>query len=247
MAFNYSQYLNQGPMGYQSPYSNPYGGMDVDYSQSDPGYAMKQNRGYASNWGKNIDAYFGGQQSQQDALQQYYGNLQNNLYGDLADTPGWTQDESGNIIRADQYNSGMTTQDQFNSLGPTDAETQGMRGDTSGYGFYFNPSQMNANVGNSSTFANDAINNASNGMGSAIDFERSSINNALGDKSLTPSAEYYGALGDAYSGTRANVESAIDQNKLSLNLNPNYQMSDQEVQDIQNQAGRTVLGQRTNA
>ena len=151
-----------------------------DLTTNDPNrmYRNVQNIGYNLGSGINADLY--NQTQQQYGLYGQYGNLANQAYSQLAQTPGYTQDEQDNIIRQQGYQSAMTTPEGYASLGPTAGETSGMLGNTASYGDYFNPAQFDAlnqanenmqyaNVDRTGAAQQGAISGLQSAYGSAID------------------------------------------------------------------------------
>ncbi len=253
-AIDYSTILGQYPqiptapgMNPTSLNGNPYSNFSTNWSQYDPAVSMQQNHQAALNWGQNIAGGLTAQQLQQQQLAQMYGSAANTEGANIANTPGYTSQETSDIINPDAYKSGETTQAGFQSLNPTDAETQGIQGQPGTYGAALagvNPAML-ANIGNASTKADSLTAGTQGQMGHVIGQEGDTFNSISADQGLTPSSGYYSALGKDVGDTTSSVNAALDPNKLSLNLDPNYQMSDQEVQDLQNQAGKAANLSRT--
>lgn len=177
---------NKAPDGAGLYYGQQIGAQDPsmqyipDLTTNDPNrmYRNVQNIGYNLGSGINADLY--NQTQQQYGLYGQYGNLANQAYSQLAQTPGYTQDEQQNIIRQQGYQGAMTTPEQYASLGPTGSESAGMTGDTGSYGDYFNPQQFNdlnqanenmqyANVDRAGAAQQGAIGGLQSAYGQAID------------------------------------------------------------------------------
>lgn len=243
-AIDYSSMFAPGAMP-PSPYPYNYA---PDWSQGDPSQAQREDRAYFSNWNENSARDLASQQAYQRQLAQMYGGAMDTAGAKLGDNPGWTPQEKSDIINPDAWKSGMTGPEGFASLNPTAAETSGMTGDPSKYSFYFDPvtQAMPQNISTASASSARANEDATRQMGGVLQGEGDTFNSASGDTDLRPSSGYYGAMHDAVTGAQSGVRSALDPSKLSLDLDKNkYIMSDGEVQDIQEQAGRAASLSRT--
>ena len=230
---DYSTILGQYPqiptppgMDPTSLNGNPYSNFSTNWSQYDPAVSMRQNRQAALNWGQNIAGGLTAQQLQQQQLASMYGSAANAEGTNIANTPGYTSQETSDIINPGAYQQGETTQAGFDSLNPTDQETAGIQGNPSSFGAALagvNPAML-ANIGNSSTKADNINTDASGAMGRAIGQEGDTFNVVDSSGDLTPSSGYYSALGNDVNTTTGSVNAALDPNKLSLNLDPNYQI-----------------------
>lgn len=251
---DYSQILGPYP-GYPTPpqmnqtavNGNPFSNFSTNWSQYDPAVAYQQDRQAALNWGNNQSGNLAGQQLNYQQLQQMYGTAANTEGANIANTPGYTSQEMGDIINPGAYQQGETTQAGFDSLDPTQQETAGIQGNPSTFANALNDVSpaMLANVGSASTKADSITGATQQQQGQAIGQEGDTFNAVDANGDLMPSSGYFSDLANDVSGTTSNVNAALDPNKLSLNLDPNYQMSDQEVQELQDQAGETANLSRT--
>jgi hypothetical protein len=112
-----------------------------DLGTNDMNRLFRNNQNVAYNLGAGIDASTYQMMQQQQGLSGQYGNAANAAYGQLAQQPGYSAGDAQNIIQANRINGAVTTPDQYASLNPTDAESQGMMGDTGSYGRAYNPSR----------------------------------------------------------------------------------------------------------
>lgn len=240
--------FGQYPTAAPPPLGNPYDSYKYNYNQTgDPAVAIRSNLAQAGNWGSRQATNLSGQQDYQQQLAQMYGGAANATGAQVLANPGYTSDEMSHYVDPSAYNKGVTSADQFASLDPTAAETEGIQGDPASFSKPLenvSPAML-SNIGNASTKADTITGDATAAQGHAIGQEGDTFNGINSDASLSPSAGYYSALGDDVSSTQSKVDSALDPSKLSLNLDPNYQMSDAEVQDIQNQAGVAANLSRT--
>ena len=180
------------------------------------------------------DRYRFGTGMQSPGMEEAYGNLWN--------TPGYTSDEAGNIIRDRQFNGLITPDSEYSNLNPTDAEASGIRGNTGSYTDYFDPDQLRNIDVNSANMQRGAVQQARTDIGGALDAEKSGYAAAIDPGKLGLSSDYYkNTSGALNSGTDA-VRGTIDAGKLRYDpsVAEGARMTDRDVQDLETQAGRTV-------
>src|SRR5579863_3873781 len=99
--FDYGSLFAGPPQGYL-PYgqnvSDPYSAYTPDFSQGNPAYAMKQNRGYAAAWGGQMGQQLTDQQAQNQYWQNAYQQAMNTSAAGILNAPGYTPGEMGNIV-----------------------------------------------------------------------------------------------------------------------------------------------------
>lgn len=203
-----------------------------DWSSTDPTKQFSQNRTYEAAWGNQMDSSLAGQQNYADQLENYYRAPMDTAAGQLGNTPGYTTDELGNITRAPQYQSGVTTPDQYSSMAPTAAQSAAMRGDPNSLMNAYNPQAILNSAGNAST-----------GMAQANQFGQLSENAAIHGAQTQLQGPYLAAIQNAFGGYQNQIgsDTSASNSNLNLNLNPqDYLMGNQEKQNIINQAGQSV-------
>lgn len=241
--FPYADYLNSAPSylpNYQGPSSyNP------NWNTQDPAAQMRDNRAYFAATGGSLDNMLGGQQNYASQLEAFYRNPMNAAAGQLATTPGYTSDELSNITRGDQYQKGVTTQDQYNSLGPTDAEYSGMAGNPSSLYGWFDPAYGEQIDQGSAGAQRGVMGQAGSSLGSTLAQQQQGYKAAIDPTALSLDPGYLSSVIQAYGQHSGAIDAATNSPKLDLNLAPqDYLMGDKELQDTVNQAGESVQNAR---
>ena len=190
-AFDPNQGLDPLYYGYQiGAAGNPSLSYIPDLTSNDPNRIYRNAQNVSYNYGAGNSAQLQDQQAQQGALYAGFGNAANAAYNQLAETPGYTDEEAANISREPQLMSGVTTQGQYDSLAPTAGETQGIQGDTGSYLDYYNPGAFNdINQSNKNMqYAN--LDRTGAALDQAQTSAASGIRGALSNTALDPTADY---------------------------------------------------------
>lgn len=240
----YSAALPYGfnPRGYpQAPGYNNAPQYNVNWSQLDPGQAMRENRTMFADQGGRMDQGLAGEQQYRGGLENYYRDPMNESYSDFMRNPGYTGDEASGI-KQDQVGGYRTTDQEYEKLNPLDEEFSGMAGNPGGAWDYFHPDNLRTIDSTAAQNANSAAARATNSMDDSVGYQAQDLNNAVDPSQLAMSHDYaVGAGGDLANGS-SEIRGAI--NKGDLSLTPDflqkYQMSDRDVQDLVDQAGTTV-------
>ena len=231
LPFDYSSYF--------SPMANtaaPWNNVSYGANNYNPNDFYKQFLNEAS-----------GQAQYAGALENYYRAPMNAMAGSIAAQPGFSDQELQNMLQTGQYQSGITTPDQYATLAPTGSEAAGLGTDIFQY---YNPQAINdlyqgAAAGEGDQFhgATDIYNAAGSAMGDTLTNQRKGYASAIDPNALQldPNGNYLNALEGAYNQHAGAINAATNNSNLQLQLKPgDYLMGNQEVQDIQNQAGQAV-------
>jgi hypothetical protein len=178
--------------GYQiGAAGNPSLSFIPDLDTNDPNRLFRnvQNIGY--NYGAGNSAQIQNQYGQQQGLYNSYGNAADAAYGQLAQTPGYTDTEAANIVREPGYMASMTTPGQYQSNYMTPQEQAAIMGNTASYGDYFDPqafndiNQANANM----QYAN--VDRYQGAAGSALNQQAHAYDMAIDPNALRASNNYF--------------------------------------------------------
>lgn len=224
-----------------------------DLSTNDPNrlYRNVQNVGYNLGAGINADLYNQGQNY--GNLFGQYGNLMNQSYSQLAQTPGYTNEEANNIVRQQGFQGAMATPEQYSALAPNADEIQGMKGNTGSYMNYYNPGVITGANTASANQQRNAVDLSETGIRNAIQGQQNAYNQAIDPNKLAASNYYEnsindvltatgGALDKAQTGAQSQVNAALS--RPGLNVTDEYKrqagMTDAEVEQAANMGARDV-------
>lgn len=225
------------PPAFESSYNPDWSGT------TEPQHQFQQNRVFTVAQGQNISNQIGQQQQQEEANANYYGGIMNNVYGQIAQNPGYTSDEASQISREPQLTAGMTTPGQFASLNETPEEQAAITGNPSSYGQYYDPGALTATALQGTNMSDTAMQGGMDIMGRSLGNETGTLNTITGNPNLLTSAGYGQAM-----------QNGVQQGQSSLNyVNPqtlqasqsflNSGMTPQQENDIVESAANNVRGQ----
>ena len=205
----------------------------------DPNVMMQQANQYIYGMGNSLQNQNQAYASNQDLASQSFRNdaypVAQNM---LAGHGGYSPDEMGAITRTSEYEQGVASPTQYASMAPTSAEQAGMTGDTGSYYNWFNPQQMSDMQTGSAQAQRNYLNQMGTQQGDALGQMQTSYGSALQNQGLNydPSG-----VNSALTAGNAGIQGSYDPNSLQQNANfaKNYQMSDADVQAMQNQAATT--------
>jgi hypothetical protein len=211
----------------------------------DPGAQQMQNRLASSAIGSQLEAYDANQQQYYNNAQSAYANAANVEGANIGNTPGYTTDELGNILQTSQYQAGETTPQGYASLAPTQAQSAAMLGDPNSLYNSFDPNAILNTVNTSQGNQQQFLTNADTALGTAQANMGAGYDSAMSNPGLSydPTGSFLNSVEGAYTGAASNIGAADTNANLSLtnDLNPNtYNMSDAQVQQIENQAATGV-------
>ncbi len=106
-----------------------YGGPEdysPDLTTEDPRKMTTQDRTSAYSRGNRIDRQIQEELGYRGGLEDRYRTGMDTAYSDLEQTPGYTDEEAGNIVREPQFSSAPATEEDFSQLDPTEAERLGI-------------------------------------------------------------------------------------------------------------------------
>jgi hypothetical protein len=213
---------------------------------------MKQNAGMAGSWGQNMDSSLASQAQYAQGLEDYYRAPMNQAASQLAQTPGYTDQELQNILGTQQYQSGMTTPDQYAALDPTQTEQAGMAGNPNSLYNYFNPDQLNqvnsdaaqaqrSDYGTASQNINNALSGQQQANNGALNSQESELRTAVLPALQGAYNTHAGNVGTALGNASSSINASVNNPNLGLNLKPeDYLMSNDQVQQMENQASQAV-------
>lgn len=201
-----------------------------------PEDTFRQNREIALNEGGDLQNQFASDYDYQGALGDFYRPQMDTAYGDLANTPGYTPDESAAINREDQFNRGITSASDYASLLPTAQESASIYGDPNSIRNDFNANQgrMDQAVNQAGLDEYGAYGPASGDMARATQWQQEDYGRALDPSKLSQSGQY-----------QSDINAAV--NKGDLSLSPDfaqrYELSPEDQQRLVSQAARTAGNQ----
>lgn len=222
-----------------APNRTPTGTFQPNTQTSDINQMWRDNRTFALDQGNALDQQIADQYNRAGTLEDRYRTGtgmaspgMEQAYGSLWQTPGYTADETGNIVRDQQFNSLITPQWKYDAMNPTDEEASGIRGNTGSYTDYFDPDQLRGIDTNTANMQRGQVAEAKGNVAGALDQQRADYAKAM-DQS---------AQNAALEGGASAVRGALDPNRLRYdpNVAAKATMTDQDVQDVIGQAGRTV-------
>jgi hypothetical protein len=217
-AFPYSDYFNNPSYGwdqlsqnYQTPPQ-----FSPNWATNDPQTAMKDNRTYAASMGGNLDNMLGGQQAYADQLEAFYRNPMNAEAANIAQTPGYTTDELGNITRGDQYAQGVTGADSYSQLNASDQEKAAMKGDPNSLYNFYNPDQLNSINQDSATRQRGRFGDTQGAMNANLEGTQGRLDTSIGQATGRLDSSLEGAanrIASSLDQTQGSMQSALDQQK----------------------------------
>ncbi len=262
----------QYPQQWQPPQYNPNAGMQPEYygyqqgaagnpalsyqpdlSSNDPDRIFRNAQNVNYNMGAGLSAQTNQMYGQQMGMYGNYGNLMNQSYGQLAETPGYTDEESANITREPQYMQGITSQEQYQGLNPTDQEYAGMTGDPNSYYNSYDPAGADQITTSGAEQQRNASNLAGGDISGATGRQRDSLGQAINPGNLRTSQAYgdnmdsvlnatHGRLGENQSSTTGRLDKAVYNPDLGISSGYSRKagMSDEEVNQVANAGARDV-------
>lgn len=199
----------------------------------------RDNRTTALDQGNAINNDLVNQQNYRSGLESNYRGGLDSAYNDLKQTPGYTADESSNIVRNDQFNNLLTPQSKFNDLAPNSQEQAGITGDPNAPR---DPNLQRQIDSNSANMQRGAVQATTQNIGNTLGKEEAADSAAIDGSKLGVSGDYYKNTSGALAAGDSSVRGTIDSSKLRYDPNVAAQskFSDKDVQDWQDQAARTV-------
>ena len=222
----------------------------VDYSTSDPRSMARTNWLTSVNDANQLTQGLRDYTSDQRTLSDYWAMQAANSYGDM--TPGYTQDEMGNIVREGEMRDAITTPGQYDQMYLNPGEQAGMMGDVDPY------RTVNAQgLWDLTTTGNTELQRATGEFGQGINTavgQHAGLYEGAADPSKLALSSTYAPQVEADLGAGAGnvrdvlgtgasaIRSTIDPNKLSLSegFAGGYALTPEMQQEMVNQAGRTV-------
>jgi hypothetical protein len=220
-----------GPAPQRGTFGGPVGSQP-DLNTHDPNKLIRNAQTYAYGQGQNLDTQMAQEQQYQAGLEQRYRPGMEQAYGQLQQTPGYTAEEQTGMLRTPEVYGYQATQGQFQGMNPNATETAGIQGNPYG--------GRDIAVETSANMTGDLGKTAGqlSGMEQQQAVDQGNTVNGYGSVALNNLGAGQGA-----------VRGAIDYNKLGLNATADQrmQMTDKDVQDIENQAGTTVQNRYASA
>lgn len=199
----------------------------------------RDNRTTALDQGSAINGDLVNQQNYRSGLESNYRNAADTAYNDLSQTPGYTADESSNIVRNNQFNGLLSPQSKFDSLNPTAQEQAGITGDPNAPR---DPNLQRQIDSNSANMQRGAVQATTQNIGDTLGKEEAANSAAIDGSKLGVSSDYYKNTSGALAAGDSAVRGTVDSSKLRYdpNVAAASKFSDKDVQDWQDQAARTV-------
>lgn len=183
------------------------------YVGGDPGYMASALQNRALDYGNQFQTAFGNAYTGAMGQSQAYQGQADQAYNWLNQNPGYSADETNNILQQGMLTGAMTTPDQYASNFLTPAEQSSIMGNAGSVQSAFNPNDIT----NTATAGNDWTKQQYQDSYAAA-------KNAL----ASGSAATQGAL----SNYATNLRGTVDPTKLGI--------SDQQVAQLKDQAGRQI-------
>lgn len=216
------------------------------YSGGDPGYMASALANRAVDYGNTFQTAFGNAYTGAMGQSQAYQSQADAAYNALNQTPGYTDDETSNILQQPMLTNSMTTSDQFNSNFLTGAEQQGIMGNAGSVQSAFDPNSITSTAQQGNDWTKQQYQNSYQAAQDALNKGQQAATQTLGD--------YGNRLNSAYGTMSGNVNSALGQSSAAIDKNiQNTQdqfnkiidptklgISDQEVSGLKDQAGRQI-------
>lgn len=199
----------------------------------------RDNRTAALDQGNAINSDLVNQQNYRGGLESKYRGAADTAYNDLSQTPGYTADESSNIVRNDQFNNLLSPQSRFDALNPNDQERAAITGDPNAPR---DPGLQRQIDSNSANMQRGAVQATTQNIGNTLGKEEAANSAAIDGDKLGLSSDFYQNTGGALASGNAAVRGTINSSKLRYDpaVAAASKFSDQDVQDWQDQAARTV-------
>lgn len=213
-------------------------------NSSEPGKMAEQDRQVQYLQGNDIDTKLQNRASSSERDEGYFRQEAMNAYGELQRTPGYTQDEAGNIIREGDYSANRWDPANEQKLQLTDDERTAMSGDPNKALEMYDPATT-------SRIANETSANMRGALSTGYDTQRDvagqvaeSQRGAIDPDALQMDAGVVGKMDKS----AANVRAAIDPNQLGVSQSylDKYPMSDAERQGYVDRATRQTGEQYRN-
>ncbi len=213
---------------------------------TDPNEMNKQTRSRTVGMGDAITASTTNAQNRYGNLEEGYRKRGDQAYGELAQTPGYNEDEASKI--GVDYTRNRTSQDDLNSRQLTPDEQAGITGNPQFIRAATDPAYQEQITQDSADAQRAATGGLQKGLNDS--FTPADLRQSQGYRDRQQGAldEEGNKIGGTLSGERGDLNSAIDPGKLGLSgdFTGRYRMTDQDVQDMETQAGTTV-GQKSQA
>lgn len=239
--FSYSDWLNQAP--YQSFNDGNINGVQ-NSNWSNPNSAFQSNLLNEQVQGGELQSEFGNTANSAQQLANYYRVPMDQAAGALAQTPGYTSGELGNILDTSGYQQGETTGGQYASMAPTGSQQSAMEGNPNSFMNWFDPAQTQGDITTAAGYSQNDLNNTNIALQNTMNNQSAGYSGAINPSALTVNPALQGQLQNTVGGATSAINSAVNSPNLQLNLAPqNYLMSNQQVQATQNQAAQDVQQQ----
>jgi hypothetical protein len=225
----YSRSISGSPISSLPPSSVPY------YDGTDIAKQFQNNRNTEQNQGDMFQQYFGGESSRRLGLENAAALKSNQLYGQLEQTPGYSQEEI-DAQMGNRPDGGNNFRDLLNvdygSNFLTPQEQEEMRGDPYAARNELNPNILNDTNTTAFNASRGYIDNAQDKLNQNYDVTKDSLNGAIGED-LKLSGRYQDDLSNIQNVTGDKVWGAATNKDLDMSGEYGRQagMSDQEVED----------------
>ena len=233
----YSAYPNLNPTsaGGAPQYS-------ADMKTGDPYEMIQGDRRSWYDRGNRIDQDLRDETTGRQQMEAGYRDQMNQEYGNLAETPGYTQDEASGITRQSQYERLVAPESAYANMDPSDAEWMNMSGDPNRYRGWFDPQQMEAIDNDAATLQRQAVDRTGQRLDEGYAAEQHGYDMAIDPNRLRQSGGFNQSIDSAMLAGEGSVRGTIDPNRLRMDpgFADRYRMSDADVQGYQNLAASNV-------
>src|SRR5574337_293823 len=212
------------------------------YRDTDPASMYRQNWQNAYMQGGDIDAQILEDYNNRQALERGYRDPMNAAYSDLWRTPGYSEDEAGNIIRQPQFEGLLAGPEEFRGLNPSDEEWGAMSGDPNRQRGWFDPAYAEDINRESGTRQRGVRGETQGRLDTGLSREAQAYGGAIDRRLLGISGDYGAGVEGDLAGGEGSVRGSIDPNRLrfSGDVAGKVRMTDRDVQDQMDAAGATV-------
>jgi len=226
------------PQGYQPApqYSS------ADYNSSEPGRMSELDRNFAYNQGGAIDRSLTERAASQGNDEAYFRQKGMDLYGELEQTPGYTDAETQDILGKDGLDKLQYTPEMEQNLQLTEQEQNDIKGDPNKALDWYDPSFTQEIANNTSSRARGQFQEGASNTRGVGDAAAQNQRGVIDRQGLTFDPATGEKIQGAVDSTASNVRGAIDPNKLSVSQSylDKYPMTDEQKEAMVGKSTRQI-------
>lgn len=213
-----------------------------EVNSSEPGKMSEQDRKIAYTMGSEIDSDIQDRGRGQAADEEYFKRKALEAYGDLAETPGYTEEEAADIARKKEWEALNWNPADEERLQLTDEEKQGVMGNPRAGFDYFDPGYTQEIADSTSANVRGAFNSGTDAINETLENGNNLQQGAIDEGALKFDPNTGQAIDTQIAEGSKRMRDAADYSKLALdpNFKAKYEMSDAERSGIVGKAQRQV-------